>query len=403
MACGALHAASKVEVEKKGTYVYWFSYKDADGRDQVTLPARFKGKSGELDVKALGDQFSDAKLHVMDKSTGNTAVVDYTPPEDEEEPKPIKLKQDDFQYVRTVKLTIVSQDGEPIESAVVNITDGDGTPMRAIVTPADEGVASFESVASGEINVKVTADGLTKTIDSDINLPLKRKTAGFAEDIRVAGDVHTLPVAKPAEKPAAKEVKSRGSSLILQTIAGLVLLIVVIAIIYAIIKSRGVSTAEALKKMGVQLPADQQTEGGAATAAEPGIDPSVCQFCGQKKDVAGNCACTVGPTAAPAGAPAQSEGTGPRLVGAQGTYSGHIFEISSGSVVVGRETGDIVLSNDTTVSRHHATITAADGDYSIRDEGSSNGTFVNGARVTEQKLTPGDEVQIGGTKFRFEV
>jgi pSer/pThr/pTyr-binding forkhead associated (FHA) protein len=34
--------------------------------------------------------------------------------------------------------------------------------------------------------------------------------------------------------------------------------------------------------------------------------------------------------------------------------------------------------------------------------GSSNGTFVNNNRITQQPLSPGDLVQIGSTKFRYE-
>jgi len=71
---------------------------------------------------------------------------------------------------------------------------------------------------------------------------------------------------------------------------------------------------------------------------------------------------------------------------------------------MGREADNpIALPNDSTASRRHATITQSNGGYSIRDEGSSNGTFVNGVRITEQALSAGDEIQIGGTKFRFEV
>ena len=47
-------------------------------------------------------------------------------------------------------------------------------------------------------------------------------------------------------------------------------------------------------------------------------------------------------------------------------------------------------------------IAPGEGGFVIRDQGSSNGTFVNGARVTEAPLRPGDEVSIGGTRFRFE-
>ncbi|MDH7603025.1 MAG: FHA domain-containing protein [Armatimonadota bacterium] len=37
------------------------------------------------------------------------------------------------------------------------------------------------------------------------------------------------------------------------------------------------------------------------------------------------------------------------------------------------------------------------------DEGSTNGTYVNNARVTRHELANGDLVQIGSTKFRFEL
>jgi len=404
LAAGAACAAQDIEVEEKGTYIYWFTYRDAAGEDQLTAPGRFKGKSAEVDVKALGEEYSDAKLHVINKSTGNMAIVVYMPPEGEE-PKPIELSQDDFEFVKNVRLKIVAEDGAVLESAIVDITDGEGTRMRAVVTPADEGVASFEDVATGEINVKVTAEGLTKTIDSDINLPEERETPGFAADVKVAGDVRTLP--KPAEgtKESARKTAAEGagapSGLIFQTIAGIILIIVVIAVIYAILKSRGVSPSDALRQMGAQVPADQQAQAGTGVATS--ADTNVCPFCGQIKDASGNCACTVTPGVSPAGTPTADSGAGPRLVGTQGTYSGQVFEITTEQAMIGRESGDIMLPNDNTVSRRHATIAGINGEYTIRDEGSSNGVFVNGAKVTEQKLTPGDEIQLGATKFRFEV
>src|SRR5262249_57622489 len=93
----------------------------------------------------------------------------------------------------------------------------------------------------------------------------------------------------------------------------------------------------------------------------------------------------------------------PRLIGASGTYMGEIFPIA-GEVVIGRDPGNPVpLSRDTTVSRRHARLVPEGGTFRLIDEGSSNGTYVNGQRVTEAVLQPGDEVSIGGTRFRFEV
>lgn len=407
---GAALAGPKLDVEEKGSYIYWFAYKDGLGDDRVTQPERFKGTDTELETKPLGETFTGAKLYVMDKRTGNMAILDYKAPEDPKKPKPITLKQGDFEYVRSVWLKIVSEDGAPVESGIVTITDGEGTEMRAILTPVNEGVVLFENVATGEMNVKVRAEGAVRTIDSDVELPAKRSRAAFEQDIRVAGDVDTLPVAagkgESKVEPAVAEKPGKGSGgkgAVLQFITGLVFLAVIIAVVAVVIRAKGITAKQALQRMGVELPEDGQIAGAPAAVPEPAVDPSVCAFCGQKKDPAGNCACTLGAAPSPFAAPAQGASGGPRLIGTQGAYSGHIFELAGGSAVVGREAGNAVaLVNDGTASRRHATITATNGDYFIRDEGSSNGTFVNGARITEQKLTPGDEIQIGGSKFRFE-
>ncbi|MCX8052224.1 MAG: FHA domain-containing protein [Armatimonadetes bacterium] len=379
----------------------------------MTQPVKFKGDKVDLDLSPLGTTFKKARVFVMNKKTGNVAILEYTASKDQKVAKPIEVKEDAFTYVRTVKLKVVAEDGAPVESALVEITDGEGTPMSAIVTPSDTGVASFENVAAGEINVKVRTKGATRTIDSDIELPIKRKIPWFEKDIRVKGDVDTLQVLSQGNKAPAelgREGESsagpRGDGLnsVLQTVAGLIFLILVITIIYAVLKSKGITTEQALRKMGVKLPGEGEasTEPGLEEASLPQVDPSLCPFCGQRRDASGNCACTI-----PSGSVSQTSVPTPgvpRLVGVAGTYMGQVFEIGSGSKTIGREAQcDIALIKDSTTSRRHATITASAGDYSIRDEGSSNGTFVNGARVTEQKLVPGDEIQIGGTRFRFEV
>ena len=97
----------------------------------------------------------------------------------------------------------------------------------------------------------------------------------------------------------------------------------------------------------------------------------------------------------------------PRLIGTMGVYSGSIFplNINGTGVTLGRETSNTIpLNNDTTVSRRHAAIRNESGAYVVSDEGSANGVFVNGVRISgAQPLRPGDEVQIGNTRFRFEM
>jgi pSer/pThr/pTyr-binding forkhead associated (FHA) protein len=58
-----------------------------------------------------------------------------------------------------------------------------------------------------------------------------------------------------------------------------------------------------------------------------------------------------------------------------------------------RESADIVLRFPN-VSGHHCELTIVDGYWHVKDLGSSNGTKVNGSRVTEQRIAPGDKLSI---------
>jgi EAL domain-containing protein (putative c-di-GMP-specific phosphodiesterase class I) len=55
------------------------------------------------------------------------------------------------------------------------------------------------------------------------------------------------------------------------------------------------------------------------------------------------------------------------------------------------------------VSKHHAVIDCRGGRFGLRDLGSTNGTFVNGQRVTESPLRDGDIIHFAHKEFRFSV
>ena len=97
-------------------------------------------------------------------------------------------------------------------------------------------------------------------------------------------------------------------------------------------------------------------------------------------------------------------GVGTRLVAVQGPYAGQSFPLSHAPALIGRAPErDIPLPADTSVSRSHARITYADGRHFIADDGSSNGTFVNGGRVSDPRLlSSGDTIQLADTAFRYE-
>ena len=65
-----------------------------------------------------------------------------------------------------------------------------------------------------------------------------------------------------------------------------------------------------------------------------------------------------------------------------------------------RESSDIVLRFPN-VSGTHCELSIVDGHWTVKDLGSSNGTKVNGNRITESRLDPGDKVSIG--RHEYEV
>jgi pSer/pThr/pTyr-binding forkhead associated (FHA) protein len=73
----------------------------------------------------------------------------------------------------------------------------------------------------------------------------------------------------------------------------------------------------------------------------------------------------------------------------------------SDTVVVGRSHAcDLTLAS-ADASRRHAEIVAAGEGFAVRDLGSTNGTFVNGERIEEHALRPGDRIQIGASTITF--
>ncbi|MFL5580657.1 MAG: adenylate/guanylate cyclase domain-containing protein [Gemmatimonadaceae bacterium] len=71
-------------------------------------------------------------------------------------------------------------------------------------------------------------------------------------------------------------------------------------------------------------------------------------------------------------------------------------------LVVGRALNSDIPIFDPTISRRHAEVACVDGGVSVRDLGSSNGTFVNGARIETARAASGDQVTFGKVVFRVK-
>lgn len=87
----------------------------------------------------------------------------------------------------------------------------------------------------------------------------------------------------------------------------------------------------------------------------------------------------------------------------EGPDAGMKVQFPKGNMVIGRLNADVVLK-DSDISRRHALVEAYTRDkIFIKDLASTNGTFVNGQRVTYDKLKNGDKVRVGKTILRFRV
>jgi len=107
-----------------------------------------------------------------------------------------------------------------------------------------------------------------------------------------------------------------------------------------------------------------------------------------------------GPPAMP-GAPAAIPSGTPILIVVSGPQTGHRVALRHG-LTIGKAPGsDLDLSYDSTASGSHAMVTFDGASWTLVDRGSTNGTHVNGARVTSVRLDPNTTVRLGSTDVRF--
>ena len=92
------------------------------------------------------------------------------------------------------------------------------------------------------------------------------------------------------------------------------------------------------------------------------------------------------------------------VVSSPALRTGEEHTIDSGPLLVGREgENDIPLVRDEFSSGRHARVEPRRDGVWVEDMGSTNGTYVNGVRLTKpRKLSSGDVIRVGETDLRFE-
>jgi pSer/pThr/pTyr-binding forkhead associated (FHA) protein len=83
---------------------------------------------------------------------------------------------------------------------------------------------------------------------------------------------------------------------------------------------------------------------------------------------------------------------------------GTVLELNSAPLTLGRGAqNDVSLARDEFASATHARVEPRRDGVWVQDRGSTNGTFLNGARLERpRRLSPGDVVRVGETDLRYE-
>ncbi|HEX9723629.1 MAG TPA: FHA domain-containing protein [Vicinamibacteria bacterium] len=85
-----------------------------------------------------------------------------------------------------------------------------------------------------------------------------------------------------------------------------------------------------------------------------------------------------------------------------GNEPGRVFTLEKPSITIGRRGSDVNL-DDPEISRHHASIEIHGTNATLRDLGSTNGTYIRGQRVEEGDLVDNSEFRVGTHQLVFHV
>lgn len=92
----------------------------------------------------------------------------------------------------------------------------------------------------------------------------------------------------------------------------------------------------------------------------------------------------------------------PKIIVLSEIMRGKNFELTGELYTIGRSDEREICIPDGTISTHHASIVKVDDGYMAQDHNSTNGTRINGIRITEQMLSNSDILQVGGIELLYD-
>lgn len=378
--------------------------------DRVPTDVVKTGKA-TVSVPLTGKADTDV-VYVWDHKTGNLATHLVKDAKNGWDVKP-----EAFNQVFRTDVSI-TYGGAPVAAAQVQLDDG-ARKQSQLLDPSTKGVVSFFAVKPGSVRVTVNyrskgeaAAPVTQVAEIGLNRndPVPTISVAVPGPVEVVGAAQTAPTAPASPAPAGAGPDGKavptGSPFgtLLTVLVGLIVLGGIAWLALRYYRENPDQVNARLEKLGVQVPKpvdDPITAADPIPAAPKAPEPP------QKiilDGAAPDPIASVGPSSAMTGpillSGASAGGGVPRLV----SESGDVLNLDEGETVVGREAGlGLSLVGESTVSRQHARLARQGSEVTLTDLGSTNGTYVNGAKLTGQtRLRPGDQVQFGSIRFRYE-
>lgn len=384
-----------------GTRRVW--QREANDASSVGTPVSVTGVSADIEVapgKIVG---------VYDEATGKAAEK---PADEILKSKSWKLAAADYSRLGRLEVTVVYE-LQPAAAGNVMVSVA-GEQRTALLTPGDKGKVEFWNLPSKPLTISFTTKYEGKEVKTPamsmnpspgkdgmkVNLPVSEK-------VDVVGAVSEAAPANPAsgqqaasessEKPKEAPKGSNPFGTLVSLVIGLAILGALGYGVYMYFRGSPDQAKDLLRKAGLDPDAaDQAAQAQTTTAPAPQPmqkivldDAAPTPFQQGAAVVAG----AVGAVQDAVGIHAY------KLVGPNGEE----YDLKGGEYKIGREGADISFGADSGVSRSHAVISRAGGVVTITDLGSTNGTYVNGVKISgATELKAGDLLILGTVRLRCE-
>lgn len=384
-------------------------YPIVDGQkgESITVPPGQANLDAEVSINTQG-------IEILDTVSGLVANVPLG------KIKPgakIPVKPDAFNQLQAVVIQLHSKNGELAAKGVIRLEPAKGDPIQYGLRTMDAGEVRFENIPLGKARIVAYANTGDDVVKQTTVIAPAKGGGPLIISLTLPVEVATVkPSPSPSGSGAATAPGPNGApTVIVNTgenrpepkndwVSGLMGIAILGAggfFGYRYMKQRGLTVKEALNQIGVDSPgapvpssphAGLRSDNGVGTASPL---PSLADL----------------PVASVAKGPVSTEArpgfNGPRLIGLAGPAAGNTYALTSDTenmLSVGRDPlSTIPFPSDSAVSRRHAVFLVNGAGWDVMDEGSTNGTYLNGKRLEGRAaLSPGDEIQIGMSRFRFE-